>query len=320
MTAVQHTLIFAAGMLLVTSACFLPGADNLTDCCTTGGVASDRTTTGHGDSASVTSSAPTTGDVTATTGAVTTAAATAGDSFSTGGSSGAPGSTSGTTTGTCPDSCETTTGTTTPIDGTSTCGTDGCSEGTSSGEGTDTTTGDTTTGCMGDCTPRRVFVTSNGFAGDFAAVGDPFTKADEKCAMDALAKGLTGNFKAWISVGMIGPSTRLDTSFEGPYVLPQPAMDPAPPVVIAHGWKDLTDGSLDHEINADAAGTTVVVAPTVWTGSLSSGEPSSTCGNWNAVDGMATFGTLTDKDKGWSDDGKTLCAGKRRLYCFEDPM
>lgn len=205
----------------------------------------------------------------------------------------------------------------------STCGTDGCGSGTSTSDGPAETTEDMSTGCMVDCTPRRVFVTGGLYPGNFAVGMDAFVAADEICMADAMLKDVTGEFKAWISViGGDSPSTRFDTNFGGDYVLAPLLVDPEPtPIVIASGWNGLTDGTLFEAINVKANGAEVEEAVSVWTGTSIDGTPfGGSCGAWDLTMGVGTTGTYTEFDFDWTNGGTGMCNGLRRIYCFEDPL
>lgn len=283
------------------------GSTRTTDCCATTEI-----------SASATSSPPT--STTGTDGATVTTTTEADPTNGTAADTSTTESlmTEPLMTGPCMD-CGTT-GTTTAAE-TSTCGTDACGTSTS-GEPAETTE-DVSTGCMGDCTPRRVFVTGMTFPGNFSAERGPaFATADEICNEDAMDKGVTGTFKAWISVsGGDSPSTRFDTTFGGDYVLAPLLVDPQPPVVVAIGWNGLTAGTLLHKINVKADGFEVNTAPSVWTGTAIDGTPfGDSCGAWDVTTGVGRVGTYTNIDGDWTNTTDGNCDTNRRLYCFEDPL
>lgn len=212
---------------------------------------------------------------------------------------------------------------TTTTTSTSTCGTDGCDSGTSTSGGSAETTEDMSTGCMGDCTPRRVFVTGGTYPGNFAVGMDAFVAADEICNTNATDNGVEGKFKAWISVsGGDSPSTRFDTSFGGNYVLAPLLEDPKPtPIIIASGWSGLADGMLLDNINVKANGIEDNTAPSVWTGTTIDGTPfGGSCGAWDLTMGVGTTGTDAELNGEWTNSGTGNCTSLRRIYCFEDPL
>lgn len=293
-------LVGPAGLL---GACIVTGADNLTDTGGPTGANGDDATTEPGG-ATVTSTPSTGGDTTETGSTSPVTVTTTEPATTTPGETTMPGET---TTGTCADGCDTTVGASTSGGGSSTCGTDVCADSTAGDTGLEETTVDE---CL-DC--RHVFVTTMTFAGNFAAGSTPFVAADKKCNDDAMEGQLDGVFKAWISDGMTGPIDRFDTNFDGRYVL-RGTTDP-----VANGFDDLVDGGILKLINADSAGTTVGVGPSVWTGTDMAGNPATPCGAWDSANGDGTIGMFDQKGSGWTDDGVLPCSVARRLYCFEDP-
>ena len=172
-----------------------------------------------------------------------------------------------------------------------------------------------TDGCTNACEkPRRVmFVTSTDFKGDLGGLSG----ADTKCVTAATAAGLknAGSFKAWLSSEGNGPATRLDTAYQGMYVL----TDGTP--VAENGWTDLTDGELLHAVDLTETKMQVDSAP--WTNTridgTSAGE--NDCDGWNDLGAMkkGAFGFTAATDATWTDAMDTApCSAPSPLYCIED--
>ncbi|WAS99325.1 DUF4215 domain-containing protein [Nannocystis punicea] len=170
--------------------------------------------------------------------------------------------------------------------------------------------------CSNECLkPRRViFVTSSEFKGNLGLIGD----IDKKCQTAAMAAGLPNHstFKAWISTSATWPAKRMDTGYQGMYVL----ADGTP--VVENGWTDLTDGALLHAIdqteNQDA------VSAGSWTNTKADGTriDEEDCESWTAdsVDFYGAFGKTNAADTSWTDSMNSItCDIPRRLYCVEDP-
>jgi cysteine-rich repeat protein len=172
--------------------------------------------------------------------------------------------------------------------------------------------------CSNDCiAPRLVFVTSAMFSGNLGGLAG----ADAKCAAVATELGKPGaQWRAWLSDDTGSPSTRMDTAFTGWYQL----VDGTP---VAHGWSDLTDGTLSAPINLTEHGTPsgeplVAWSNTTPTGKAISGEH---CNNWTssspAPKGRA--GATNDTNVDWTDFtdealNPITCSAGLHLYCFQD--
>ncbi|MCX4241602.1 hypothetical protein [Paraliomyxa miuraensis] len=193
--------------------------------------------------------------------------------------------------------------------------TPGSSTGSSTGaadEGTTTTApADASTGDPPG--PRTVFVTEGVFFANLGGVAG----ADARCSAEAEAAGSTGEFLAWISDGARSPADRFDRE-GGPWVL----ADGTP---IADDWDDLTDGTLDHAIDLDAAGQPLDDQLAVWTNTAWDGSGlSADCQAWTSMafedggifgDFMASgeFGEWTQ----WGNPTPFPCENTFHLYCFE---
>ena len=168
--------------------------------------------------------------------------------------------------------------------------------------------------CDTDCKPvvhRKVFVSSGKYDGNLGGLSG----ADIRCNTLAQLVGLSGTFKAWLSDAATGPADRFDTSFTGVYEL----IDGS---IVAHGWADLTDGSLMHAIDLSEKNAPLDTA--VWTSTDPSGGPNGTdhCLDWTssqvALDGWYGFSSASDTS--WTQSLEGLpCSSAVNIYCFEDP-
>ena len=175
---------------------------------------------------------------------------------------------------------------------------------------------------------KRAFVTSTTFAG--GALGG-LTGADAKCQARAVAAGLPGTYKAWLSDSTGSPSTRFAKA-PVPYRL-------VDGTIIANNFSDIIDGTLSAPLVMTELGTpaprSTICGPQpntnpvindriwVWTstaadGTLASGA--STCTNWSdpAVGGAqwadpATSGLLSNCGGGACNGGPYL----NPLFCFQ---
>ncbi len=158
--------------------------------------------------------------------------------------------------------------------------------------------------------PKIVFVTSTSYKG--SDVGSVIL-AHNACQSLAATAGFPGTFKAWIA----------DTSSDDPEsTFTQPTKDYAlvNGTVIANGWSDLVDGTLDNAINRDE-NSTLVSAASVWTGSNENGSSAGhDCNGWSDSTG-AYWGWRGRTDKTnfqWSRDNTQTCDSTTlRLFCFE---
>lgn len=177
-------------------------------------------------------------------------------------------------------------------------------------------------GCAGDClaVERRLFVTSETFPGDLDAKdGNPdglkgLALADLRCQALADNAGLPGTFKAWLSDAENAPADRLDAGFTGLYRL---GSDEFP--VVARGWTELVDGSLQHAVDADEFG--YKANGEVWTNTRPDGTRASNlhCAGWTSTNGTTTIGATAGANATWTQlAADQPCAVARRIYCFED--
>ena len=166
--------------------------------------------------------------------------------------------------------------------------------------------------CDKDCNViehRRVFVTSTNVEGKLGGLAG----ADEICQ----DLGGAMNYKAWLSDATTGPASdgRFDKTFTGIYELTNGEL-------VAHGWADLIDGTLEHAIDQTEAGMTVV-ASGVWSNTTTAGAAigGSHCKDWSSVDfaDRGALGVSNAVMTPWTDTGELQpCSAGSRLYCFED--
>jgi hypothetical protein len=188
--------------------------------------------------------------------------------------------------------------------------------------------------CVSTAGAKRAFVTSELHTGDL----DGLVGADQICQRLAGSAGLSGTFKAWLSVEDSGPDTRF-THADVPYLRTDD-------VVVADHWGDLTDGDLRNPLIVDqnAAVVTHCTTPSyddfcpdaaawVWTRTDSKGAPASIgddCQDWTVgTSGLGgVFGSLWDAYEPdavyappsyyWTNTGgQTFCQYDMRLYCFQ---
>lgn len=159
--------------------------------------------------------------------------------------------------------------------------------------------------------PKRVFVSSQTYDGDLGGL----IGADSKCQVLADNVNLGSTFKAWLSDGTTSVASRFTQSTLN-YVLLNGT-------IIANGWSDLTDGSIDNLINRDE-NSTLRASATAWTnttvsGSIDNTSPSRTCENWtnNISSNDGDYGSTSWTDYEWTNSNYGPCNQVRRLYCFE---
>jgi hypothetical protein len=159
---------------------------------------------------------------------------------------------------------------------------------------------------------KRVFKTSTTYNGNLGGLSG----ADQKCQDRANAGNLGGTWKAWLSDGSSSASQRLN-HFANPYIL----LDGT---VVVDNWTDLTDGTLDRNINMTEFKNIDSNFSTVWTGTDPQGNSTGKhCVNWTISWGWPYFGgvgsgnsTLSYWTQGASD--QSYCSSSYlSLYCFE---
>jgi len=161
---------------------------------------------------------------------------------------------------------------------------------------------------------KTVFVSSTQSNGDLGGVAG----ADATCNALAVAAGLTGSYKAWLSDDIEGPATTF-TQSSAPYTLVNDA-------VVAFDWADLTDGSLVNPIVLDENGVDSA-GVYVWSATAIDGSPSlaQNCatagGAWTESTGGKAYigatGLSTETLAAWTTGFISSCGGLRSIYCFE---
>jgi hypothetical protein len=165
--------------------------------------------------------------------------------------------------------------------------------------------------CIETLPYKRVFATSTGSDGNVGGLAG----ADQKCQDRAVAAGLGGRWRAWLSTSSVNAKDRvLDTTYR--------TLDGR---LVATNKADLTDGAITSLINVDEFGAPAGV--NVWTGTQSNGTVYSgnTCLDWTSAS-ENTFGGFGLSDSGvnswtyWVIDIDPIaqCAiSTLSLYCFE---
>ena len=156
--------------------------------------------------------------------------------------------------------------------------------------------------------PKRVFVTSQTYDGNLGGL----IGADSKCQVLAESVNLGSTFKAWLSDSSTSAASRFAQSSLN-YVMLNGT-------VIANGWTDLTDGTIDNLLNRDETNT-VRASVTVWTNTSTGGavKSATSCEDWsNNSSGIQSYYGVTNwADYEWTDSSYNPCNQVRRLYCFE---
>jgi len=150
---------------------------------------------------------------------------------------------------------------------------------------------------------KRVFLTSQVYKGNASVSGGP----DAICASAATARSLGGTWKAYVTTSSSSPATTF-TQASVNYVL----LDGT---VVANGWSDLTDGSLDHAINIYE---TCMLAPSTfeyaWVGGTTANCSDFTDGNGSTNGGNGDVNSSTST---WSTGSLASCNSTDHFYCFE---
>jgi hypothetical protein len=176
--------------------------------------------------------------------------------------------------------------------------------------------------CGGDV-PCYVFVTDTAYTGNLGGVAG----ADTICQNDAVAHGLPGTYKAWLSNHWVfdqpnsGPITRF-TNPVGPY-------ERVDGVQVSPSWTDLitVPWTIEHPINLTAGGVQISGGQLTWTNTYADGKASSnnlnnTCQDWTSADGtyVGEFGMADETSSYWSAYNFTTCDTLRPFYCFQQSV
>jgi len=172
---------------------------------------------------------------------------------------------------------------------------------------TDTTTdAGTDAGADAGMTEWRIFRTETIQNANLGGIAG----ADAICAAQALAAGLEGEFKAWLST-IASPVADRVTQASGPYIL----VNGTP---VANDWDDLVDGLILVPINLDANG--VLRSGEVWTGTLANGASylADDCAEFTSgTTGMALCGATNSTTATWTENITPACSTQLGLYCIE---
>jgi hypothetical protein len=165
-------------------------------------------------------------------------------------------------------------------------------------------------------TPRKVFISSASYTGAIGSVA----AADSDCATLAAAAGLSGSFKAWISVTTASddPNTRFIHN-----TIPYQDVSGT---TIANNWTGLVSGTLVNGISKNESGASVTAGTSVWTNTTitgtatSSGSSTSNCSGWTSALSArnAPVGATGSPNNPWTASGTAACnTAAVRIYCFQ---
>ncbi|MFO0618542.1 MAG: hypothetical protein U0414_38475 [Polyangiaceae bacterium] len=164
--------------------------------------------------------------------------------------------------------------------------------------------------------PKLIFLSD--YMGPGALMG--LSGADLRCDMVGKTLVPTSTFKAWMSDSTLSAEARLSHHLGWYWLPPDQEMPMNPPVLVAIGWDDLTDGTLLHGIDRNIFGATIPGAR-AWTGTQVTGAATTnTCMDWNgSTSALGTVGSADAVDGQWTDMGTPSgCADDTvRLYCIE---
>lgn len=181
-------------------------------------------------------------------------------------------------------------------------------------------------GCTLTCErdARFVFATSKLYKGD--QLGG-LAGADAHCQDLAAQAGLPGVYMAWLSDGDAGPAHRFRKSAQ-PYILPPGEKGVAS--VVAQGWLDLVDGTLQRPIEVTEYGATVGTGDScttalllAWTHTDATSGPlagPAPCAGWSSQSptNTATAGILTRSNLTWTAGCPAVtCDQALHLVCVE---
>ncbi len=165
----------------------------------------------------------------------------------------------------------------------------------------------------GDCSTKRVFLTSGTYTGALGGLNG----ADATCQSLAEGAGLRGTYKAWLSSSFESPQTR--------FVRHSNVIVRIDDAKIADSYADLISGSaLDNPICVDESGNDLCeVAVTVFTntdisGNLVDNVSRRVCGDWTRTSFDDYFPSgISNDSSGWTSGTSVECIQNAHLYCFE---
>ena len=184
--------------------------------------------------------------------------------------------------------------------------------------------------CVPVPTPtKKVFVTSELYTGDLreAQISDGLTGGDAKCQRLALAAGLAGQYKAWLSSNIVAAKDRL-THSTVPYVEVDGTR-------VADNWDAMVNSCvLLHGIALTETGGPAPLAPfatavcgntsAVRTGTdcrgANDGHGYDLCRDWTSTVGGGETGLSGTTGPSWTlycAAGGGMCSGPAPIYCFQ---
>jgi hypothetical protein len=162
---------------------------------------------------------------------------------------------------------------------------------------------------------KRVFISSTTTESNFGSLA----AADAVCGARAVAAGLGGTWKAWLSTSTTSAASRL-THASVPYQL-------VDGTIVASNWFSLVSGTIKNPIGLDETGTSKPGSG-AWTGTNADGSSYNgfTCQDWTVVEDCASsmtyhglLGVDGHVDSTWTNwGGDSCCTGAAfPFYCFE---
>jgi hypothetical protein len=154
------------------------------------------------------------------------------------------------------------------------------------------------TGC------NRIFIMAVTNRGNLGGL----TGADAQCQTYANANLSTpGTFKAWLSSASVSASSRL-THATGDYIR-------VDGTVIANGWSDLTDGTLDNSIG----GGSIIWSNSTTNGSIVDGTATGACSSWTSLSmtQSVSTGLGSSTTSTWTNSSTLACNSSGNVYCIE---
>ena len=203
----------------------------------------------------------------------------------------------------------------------STSGNDTCGIQGSGGQGALYCWGRNQYGELGSGLPNSntAFVTSTSYNGAFGATESAaIAAANNDCATQATAAGLSGTYLAWLAVttGTDDPNTTF-THSTLPYkdVLGN---------IVASNWTALVSGTLGTDIILTESGATLSTGADTWTNVNTNGKPThngnsatANCSSWTtSASGTGDIGSVSVTNTNWTKDGSSSCSSSEHLYCF----
>lgn len=152
----------------------------------------------------------------------------------------------------------------------------------------------------------RAFVTSTTMNGNMGGLAG----ADAACAARATAQGLTGTYRAWLSVDGTSAASRITSA--GPWHLVTGEL-------VAATKAELVSGTLQHAINKDETGKVAPLAEDrTWTATNPAGAYAGpSCAGWTSTGGGGVVGEAEHKDGKWTALTNEACTEVNRLTCLE---